>query len=141
MAQLGRKMFFDRALSGSGEQACSSCHDPDHGFAPANDLAVQLGGPDMKTPGIRAVPSLAYTMMTPPFSIGPESPYEIEPQPGAAGPLSGAASGIAKSAAAAAMVPQGGFFWDGRADTLAGTDARAAALAVRNGECRYRCRL
>jgi cytochrome c peroxidase len=119
VAQLGRKMFFDRGLSASGEQACSSCHDPNHGFAAANDLAVQLGGPDFKTSGIRAVPSLAYTFMTPPFSIGPESPYEIDPQQAnAAVPLSGGASGIAKSGGGAAMVPQGGFFWDGRADTL-----------------------
>ena len=30
---LGRKLFFDPRLSGSGQMACASCHDPDLGWA------------------------------------------------------------------------------------------------------------
>jgi cytochrome c peroxidase len=65
---LGRKLFFDPALSASGQMACASCHDPAHGFSPANDRAVQLGGKDMAQPGLRAVPSLTYLQASPPFS-------------------------------------------------------------------------
>ena len=32
-ADLGRKLFFDPRLSGSGQMACASCHDPDLGWA------------------------------------------------------------------------------------------------------------
>lgn len=31
--ELGRKLFFDPRLSGSGQIACASCHDPDLGWA------------------------------------------------------------------------------------------------------------
>jgi cytochrome c peroxidase len=31
--QLGRMLFFDPRLSGSGQMACASCHDPDLGWA------------------------------------------------------------------------------------------------------------
>src|SRR5271169_455206 len=71
VAQLGRKMFFDPSLSSSGQQSCASCHSPTAGYGPPNDLAVQLGGPDLKRSGIRAVPSLRYLEHTPNFSIGP----------------------------------------------------------------------
>jgi len=68
MTALGRTLFFDRALSGSGQQSCASCHSPDYAFGPPNALSVQLGGKDMKTPGTRAVPSLRYLQNLPPFS-------------------------------------------------------------------------
>jgi cytochrome c peroxidase len=29
---LGRKLFFEPALSASGKMACATCHDPRHGF-------------------------------------------------------------------------------------------------------------
>jgi cytochrome c peroxidase len=64
---LGRRLFFDPALSASGQIACATCHDPTHGFSPANDRAVQLGGKDMRQPGLRAVPSLTYLQAVPPF--------------------------------------------------------------------------
>ena len=32
-AELGRQLFFDPRLSGSGQIACASCHDPDLGWA------------------------------------------------------------------------------------------------------------
>jgi cytochrome c peroxidase len=65
---LGRKLFFDPALSASGQMACAGCHDPAHGFSPANDRAVQLGGKDLRQPGQRAVPSLTYLQTVPPFT-------------------------------------------------------------------------
>lgn len=77
--------------------------------------------------GIRAVPSLGYLTTTPPFSIGPESTNDTEPKdrirgappPASTGPLSGVAGNTPKAKlAAAAQVPQGGFFRDGRANTL-----------------------
>src|SRR5437588_108623 len=67
LGALGRSLFFDPSLSGSGKLACSSCHDPAHGFGPANDLSVQVGGSDMQRPGTRAVPSLKYLQAVPPF--------------------------------------------------------------------------
>ena len=46
LAQIGRDMFFDPSLSGSGKLACASCHDPQHAYAPGDSLPVQLGGPN-----------------------------------------------------------------------------------------------
>jgi cytochrome c peroxidase len=65
---LGRALFFDPALSASGRMACATCHDPAHGFSAPNALAVQLGGPDLRRPGIRAVPSLMYGQSVPAFT-------------------------------------------------------------------------
>ena len=31
--ELGRRLFFDPAVSQSGEVSCASCHDPNHGFS------------------------------------------------------------------------------------------------------------
>jgi cytochrome c peroxidase len=125
MAALGEKIFFDTALSSSGKLSCASCHSPAAAYAPDNALAVQLGGPDLKRPGIRSVPSLGYMNATPAFSIGPESLFEIEPPPAAVvapvAQVASAPAGVPKAqsaAAAADLVPRGGFFLDGRADTL-----------------------
>jgi cytochrome c peroxidase len=95
-AQVGRKMFFDIGLSGSGRQSCASCHDPDHAYGPPNDLSVQLGGVAMAAQGQRAVPSLRYLEATPAYADLLENPDGIS-VPG----------------------PGGGFTWDGRASSLA----------------------
>ncbi|KQU88773.1 cytochrome C peroxidase [Variovorax sp. Root318D1] len=95
-AQVGQKMFFDKKLSGSGAMSCASCHDPAHAHAPANDLSVQLGGVHMDLAGLRAVPSLRYKDVTPPYADLLDNPDGIS-VPG----------------------PGGGFTADGRADTLA----------------------
>ena len=68
MTALGRTLFFDPALSGSGRQSCASCHSPAYAYGPPNKLSVQLGGKDMKSPGTRATPSLRYRQNVPPFS-------------------------------------------------------------------------
>jgi cytochrome c peroxidase len=120
MAQLGKKMFVDVSLSASGRQSCESCHDPRTAYAPSNALAVQLGGPHMDRPGIRAVPSLDYMGTTPVFEIGPESLVEMEGQQPVivASAPTGQSKAQLAAKAAANPVPEGGYFWDGRADTL-----------------------
>lgn len=96
-SELGRALFFDPAISGSGKLACSSCHDPAHGFGPANGLSVQLGGGDMLKPGQRAVPSLKYLQAVPAFT---EHFFDSEDE---------ADESIDNG-------PTGGLTWDGRAD-------------------------
>jgi cytochrome c peroxidase len=93
---VGREIFFDKTLSASGAMSCATCHDPDHAYAPANDLAVQLGGPDGRAVGLRAVPSLRYKDHTPAYADLLDNPDGIS-APG----------------------PGGGFAWDGRARSLA----------------------
>ncbi|WP_194715498.1 cytochrome-c peroxidase [Noviherbaspirillum soli] len=89
VALLGQKIFSDASLSASGRQSCASCHDPASAHAAPNDLAVQLGGPDLTTQGFRAVPSLRYLNSTPSFFFADDG------------------------------TPTGGFNHDGRARTLA----------------------
>lgn len=61
LVSLGRTLFFDRALSASGQLACASCHQPSHAFGPAD-----ARGPTRALP-LRAVPSLSYRSFTPAF--------------------------------------------------------------------------
>lgn len=68
MTDVGRRLFFDKALSASGALACATCHDPAHAFGPANDLPVQRGGGAALEAGFRAVPSLEYGQNIPPFT-------------------------------------------------------------------------
>jgi cytochrome c peroxidase len=123
MARLGRDIFFDTSLSSSGKLACASCHSPDHAYGPPNDGPVMVGGPDLTRPGVRAVPSLTYLERQPDFSIGPEKEDENEninlAQQAEAGKAAVRVEKIATGTAQSAnIVPQGGLFWDGRADTL-----------------------
>jgi cytochrome c peroxidase len=136
VALLGRKIFFDARLSASGKMSCATCHNPQRAYAPANALAVQLGGPDMKQPGIRAVPSLTYLEHTPSFSIGPDQkPDDDDDHAAIAAALAQQTAKLdagvkvasvvkadiatgGASAAAEEMVPQGGLDWDGRAASL-----------------------
>ena len=94
---LGRAMFSDPSLSASGQTACATCHDAKHAFGPPNALDVQIGGKDMKQPGLRAVPSLTYLQVVPQFT---EHYYESDDE-GDASIDNG---------------PTGGLTWDGRAD-------------------------
>lgn len=94
-AQLGKLLFFDPSLSGSGRQSCAACHDPSNHYAPSNDLATQLGGVNLDRHGYRAVPSLSYLDEAPSFHTQLTNP-------------DGSATG-----------PGGGFDWDGRMDTIA----------------------
>ncbi|CAM3801374.1 Cytochrome-c peroxidase [Bordetella sputigena] len=91
-AQVGQKLFFDRAMSGSRKISCATCHDPGFAYGPPNNLAAQLGGAALTRRGVRAVPSLRYKDKTPPYSDLLDNPDAIS-VPG----------------------PGGGFDWDGRA--------------------------
>ncbi len=106
--EIGRKLFFDPALSASGKLACASCHDPKHAYAPANALAVQLGGPDLRAEGPRAAPSLRYQQNVPLFT---EHFFDEDKD---------------ESVDAG---PTGGHTWDGRAANLA-EQARIPLLAA-----------
>ena len=96
LTALGRALFFDPSLSASGRTACASCHDPQHAYGPPNALPVQRAGPDGRTPGLRAAPSLRYLQALPPFA---EHRFENE------GDDSIDAG------------PNGGHTWDGRASS------------------------
>jgi cytochrome c peroxidase len=86
---LGAKIFADTSLSASGRQSCQTCHAFEQGLAAPNDLAVQPGGVVMEKTGVRNTPSAAY--------LHAEFAFRMDPDDG----------------------PVGGFFWDGRADSLA----------------------
>jgi len=123
MAQLGRLVFFDKSLSASGRLACASCHSPANHYGPPNDLPAMEGGPHMTSQGVRAVPSLMYLERQPNFSIGPDNEENENvnlTQMATLGEQTPRALKTAQSTAQSAinMVPQGGLFWDGRADTL-----------------------
>jgi cytochrome c peroxidase len=126
LTALGRKMFFDPSLSASGRQSCSSCHDPHHAFGPASAAPVEMGGPHLDQPGLRAVPSLRYLQAAPAFT---EHFYDSEDE-GDESVDNG---------------PTGGLTWDGRVDRgkdqakipllspfeMANKDAAAVASALR----------
>ena len=125
VAQLGKRLFHDERLSASGRMSCASCHNPAFAYGPVGSSPVVLGGPRESTPGVRAVPSLRYLYRQPPFTIGPDietgndTPVPLARQVrAAAGHPRLLKTAQAPQAAASNMVPQGGLFWDGRADTL-----------------------
>ena len=61
LTELGRAMFFDKALSANGRVACASCHDPAFAFGPPNGASVQPGvGGRASARAFRATPSLRY---------------------------------------------------------------------------------
>lgn len=88
-AKMGELAFNDVFLSASGKQSCASCHSATSGHNAPNDLSAQLGGTTGLIQGVRAAQTARYLANNPAFSLDDE--------------------GIAS----------GGFFWDGRADSLA----------------------
>jgi cytochrome c peroxidase len=123
VAMLGKQLFFDPSLSASGKQSCASCHSPQHAYGPPNDLSVQTGGPHMDQAGYRPPPSLTYLYRQAAFSIGPDladsdAPVSLNDAAAAAQGVQRATKNAGAAPAAPALVPQGGLFWDGRANTL-----------------------
>jgi len=123
MAQLGKLLFYDTSLSFSGGLSCASCHSADHAYGPATDKPAVMGGPDLKSEGVRAVPSLMYLERQPNFSIGVDNEENENvnlAQLAALGQDAARAQKVATDtvSSGANLVPQGGLFWDGRADTL-----------------------
>jgi len=88
-AAVGKLAFHDPGLSASGKQSCASCHADTAGHAAPNALAVQPGGADLLEQGLRASQPLRY--------IATNTAFQFD--------ADGKASG--------------GFFWDGRAESLA----------------------
>lgn len=88
MAQVGAKAFADASLSASGRQSCASCHAMETGHAAPNALAAQAGGANLQLQGLRNSQTLRYLATNTPFHIADDG------------------------------TPTGGFFWDGRADSL-----------------------
>ncbi len=41
---LGRRLFFEKRLSGDGTVSCATCHDPAHGFGDGRKVSVGVGG-------------------------------------------------------------------------------------------------
>jgi len=128
MARLGQKMFFDPSLSGSGKMSCASCHDPGHFYAPANSLAVQLGGSGLRLQGVRAVPSLTYLERTPRFMVRLDTAFDPDERRlpkatrSALNSLPNTKAGTIddlNALQAEQVVPEGGMDWDGRASSLA----------------------
>lgn len=99
-ALLGKKIFFDRSLSASGKIACSTCHDPRFAYGPPDSSAVEYGGPEIRSPGYRAVPSLRYTLKYVPVWTYVRDTNPIE------------------QLTEIDSVPAGGFTWDGRFNSL-----------------------
>ena len=96
LALLGEKLFNDTALSVSGQQSCATCHVAQYAYAadpsasgPDHGGPVALGGPNMDLPGLRNTPALTYASYTPAFFFDGDG------------------------------APNGGYFRDGRAATLA----------------------
>ncbi len=123
MAQLGRQIFHDASLSGSGRLTCAACHQPDHHYGPPDAAPAVFGGSTMARQGVRAVPSLMYLERQPAFSIGPDEAENEDVNPARMVALSRTTPRPLKTAdntaqSTTALVPQGGLFWDGRADTL-----------------------
>jgi cytochrome c peroxidase len=126
MALLGRKLFNDKRLSGSGQMSCGSCHDPAHAYGPPGAVSVMIGGSDMHTAGFRAVPSLRYLYRQTPFTIGPDNEAgDTDALPNLEQQAQKAAdhdkvlkTAATPQAASTNLVPQGGIFWDGRANNL-----------------------
>ena len=86
--KVGELAFFDPSLSASGQLACASCHAPETGHAALNNLAAQLGGVYMNVQGLRNSQPLRYLRLNQAFRIDVDG------------------------------TPVGGFFWDGRANSL-----------------------
>lgn len=87
--ELGRKLFFDANLSNPAGQSCASCHAPGKAFADPQHRAVSAGAVPTLF-GIRNASAVAYAAFTPPLQFDSTEEHYV-----------------------------GGFFWDGRANTLA----------------------
>jgi cytochrome c peroxidase len=91
---LGRVMFFDPHFSDPPGTSCASCHDPAHGFAGENGSTI--GTPAGSRPGHfarRNTPSVLYLKFVRPFHLHWEEDAPL-------------------------VDTFGGFFWDGRVDSL-----------------------
>jgi cytochrome c peroxidase len=96
-AALGRVIFFDRGLSEPAGTSCASCHDPARAFSGDNGSGAGVpAGSRRGQLARRSTPSLLYLKFVPRFRfVGEPEKHQLDQE------------------------PYGGFFWDGRADTIA----------------------
>jgi cytochrome c peroxidase len=102
-AALGKLMFFDKALSASGTQACASCHSPARQYLAPNATATQPGGLTGQAVGLRSVPSAAYAALKEGFRYLSATNKDGTTDTAATGKLG---------------TPFGGLMWDGRVSTV-----------------------
>lgn len=88
-AALGQLIFHDQSLSASGRMSCATCHDPSIGHASPFTTPVALGGANLDQPGLRNPPAIRYLKFNGAFKFDVDG------------------------------TPMGGFFWDGRKNSLA----------------------
>jgi len=100
LREAGRRIFSDPSFSVSGKQSCASCHEPTRRYNPPNARDVQMGGPTLRDPGLRAPPTLTYLNRVPPYD---NHHYDSDDE----------ADGSIDNG------PTGGLTWDGRVDTAA----------------------
>jgi cytochrome c peroxidase len=94
-AALGREIFFDTTLSEPPGESCASCHDPAHGFAGNNGSTIGVPrGSRRDHFARRSTLSVPYLKFVPRFHVRFEEDVDLP-------------DGV------------GGFFWDGRADSIA----------------------
>jgi len=89
LADMGRRLFDEVALSASGRLACASCHVAASGHADAAGSFLPLGGADGSHQGLRSSPSARYLDQAGAFRFDAQGR------------------------------PRGGLFWDGRANSRA----------------------
>ncbi|MDH5649245.1 MAG: c-type cytochrome [Gammaproteobacteria bacterium] len=85
---LGKRLFFEENLSSPVGQSCASCHSPSHGFADPRGKAVSEGAHPGRFTS-RNAPTVAYAMFAPKRHWNTVDQVEV-----------------------------GGYFYDGRADSL-----------------------
>lgn len=97
---LGKRIFEDKSLSEPPGVSCASCHDPSKAFQGNNGSPVPAvaRGSRPNALGQRKAPSLLYASLVPAFHFEEKKD---------------AKTGKTE------LVPIGGLFWDGRADSLA----------------------
>ena len=96
LAELGRALFFDESLSEPAGTSCASCHDPERAFSSSNGSNKGVPrGSRVTHFARRNAPSLLYLKHVPAFGYRLDDDESTQP------------------------APFGGFFWDGRGDTLA----------------------
>lgn len=95
VASLGREIFKDVTLSASGQMSCATCHVPERGHASPFESPVAMGGKGFpgdasaNASGLRLPPSIRYLKFNSEFKFESDG------------------------------TPVGGFFWDGRVNSLA----------------------
>ena len=88
-ALLGQQIFNDPTLSASGAMSCATCHDASIGHASPFNAPAALGGPNLNIQGTRLPPAIGYLKFNSGFKFDTDG------------------------------TPMGGFFWDGRVNSLA----------------------